>query len=144
MASYKSKRKSEKNVKEAVKSNPLNRNNDKHLDDEQKQSKAKSKSSLTSSELNALKERGLRVLDEKIKKGLTDPDDGDNNRHLNDEQRESEPKSKSGLTSSQLAILKKVIAEGLTMRAKITMEEENRVNGTVIHNYSDGTKYQGG
>ena len=113
MESYKDKRKSEKDVKESRKSNPENGKNNLHLDKEQKQPKAKSKSGLTSSEFSALKERGLRVLDEKIKKGLTNPDIGNNNQHLDDEQGGSKTKSKSGLTSSELVILNKVIADGL-------------------------------
>ena len=129
MESYKDKGKSEKDVKESRKSNPENGKNNLHLDKEQKQPKAKSKSGLTSSEFSALKERGLRVLDEKIKKGLTDPDNGNNIQHLNDEPRESKTKSKSGLTSSELAILKKVIADGLFSEMKMPM--------------ADGSKYQG-
>ena len=107
MSSYKDKRKSEKDVKESKKSNPDNGKNNLHLDKEEKESKMKSKSNLTSSELSALKEHGLRVLDEKIKKGITDPENVNNNLHLDDEQSESKPKSKSGLTSSELTILKK-------------------------------------
>ena len=129
MESYKDKRKSEKDVKESRKSNPENGKNNLHLDKEQKQPKAKSKSGLTSAEFIALKERGLRVLDEKIKKGLTDSDYGNNNQYLDDEQSESIPKSKSGLTSSELAILKKVIADGLFSEMKMPM--------------ADGSKYQG-
>ena len=128
MDSYKDKRKSGKDVKESKKSNPDNGNNNQHLDDEQNQSKPKSKSGLTSSEFSALKERGLQRLDEQ---------------------------NKSGLTSSELAILKDVIEDelfagwkeltkgGSIMRENITMEEENRVNGAVICNYADGSKYQG-
>ena len=127
MDSYKGKRKSQKNVKESRKSNPDNGNNKQHLDNEQQQSKFKS--DLTSSEFSALKERGLRVLDEKIKKGLTNPEIGNNNQHLDDEQRGSKTKSKSGLTSSELAILKKVIADGLFSEMKMPM--------------ADGSKYQG-
>ena len=127
MDSFKGKRKSDKDFKETQKSNPDNGNNNQHLDDEQKLSKPKN--SLTSSELSALKEHGLRLLDEKIKKGLTDPDVGNNNLHLDDEQSESIPKSKSGLTSSELAILKKVIADGLFSEMKMPM--------------ADGSKYQG-
>ena len=129
MDSYKDKRKSGKDVKESKKSNPDNGNNNQHLDDEQNQSKPKSKSGLTSSEFSALKERGLRVLDEKIKKGLTDSGNGNNNQHLDDEQGGSKTKSKSGLTSSELAILKKVIADGLFSEMKMPM--------------ADGSKYQG-
>ncbi len=129
MDSYKDKRKSGKDVKESKKSNPDNGNNNQHLDDEQNQSKPKSKSGLTSSEFSALKERGLRVLDEKIKKGLTDSGNGNNNQHLDDEQSGSETKSKSGLTSSELAILKKVIADGLFSEMKMPT--------------ADGSKYQG-
>ena len=125
MESYKDKRKSEKDVKESRKSNPYNGNNNQHLDDEQKISK--SKSSLTSSELSALKEHGLRVLDEKIKKGLTDS--GNNNLHLDDEQKESKPKSKSGLTSSELTILKKVIADGLFSEMKMPMADCSKYQG---------------
>ena len=129
MDSYKDKRKSGKDVKESKKSNPDNGNNIEPLDNEQKQLKAKSKSNLTSSEFIALKERGLRVLDEKIKKGLTNPDIGNNNQHLDDEQGGSKTKSKSGLTSSELAILKKVIADGLFSEMKMPT--------------ADGSKYQG-
>ena len=129
MDSYKDKRKSDKDFKETQKSNPDNGNNIEPLDNEQKQLKAKSKSNLTSSEFSALKERGLRVLDEKIKKGLTNPDIGNNNQHLDDEQGGSKTKSKSGLTSSELAILKKVIADGLFSEMKMPM--------------ADGSKYQG-
>ena len=129
MDSYKDKRKSEKDVKESRKSNPENGKNNLHMDKEEKESIPKSKNSLTSAEFIALKERGLRVLDEKIKKGLTDPDVGNNNLHLDDEQKESKPKSKSGLTSSELAILKKVIADGLFSEMKMPM--------------ADGSKYQG-
>ena len=129
MESYKDKRKSEKDVKESKKSNPENGKNNLHLDKEEKESIPKSKSGLTSSEFSALKERGLRVLDEKIKKGLTDSGNGNNNQHLDDEQMESETKSKSGLTSSELAILKKVIADGLFSEMKMPM--------------ADGSKYQG-
>ena len=111
MDSYKDKRKSDKDFKEIEKSNPENGKNNLHLDKEEKESKTKSKSNLTSAEFIALKERGLRVLDEKIKKGLTDSGNGNKNEHLDDEQKESKPNSKSGLTSSELAILKKVIAE---------------------------------
>ena len=67
MDSYKDKRKSDKDFKETEESNPDNGKNKQHLDNEQQQSKFKS--DLTSSELAILKERGLRVLDEKIKKG---------------------------------------------------------------------------
>ena len=129
MESYKDKRKSEKDVKESKKSNPENGENNLHLDKEEKESIPKSKSSLTSAEFIALKERGLRVLDEKIKKGLTDSGNGNNNQHLDDEQSGSETKSKSGLTSSELAILKKVIADGLFSEMKMPM--------------ADGSKYQG-
>ena len=129
MDSYKDKRKSEKDVKESKKSNPENGKNNLHLDNEQKESKPNSKGDLTSAEFIALKERGLRVLDEKIKKGLTNPDIGNNNQHLDDEQGGSKTKSKSGLTSSELAILKKVIADGLFSEMKIPM--------------ADGSKYQG-
>ena len=85
----------------------------------------------------------------------SNPENGKNNLHLDKEEKESIPKSKSGLTSSELAILKDVIAEelfagwkeltkgGSIMRENITMEEENRVNGAVICNYADGSKYQG-
>ena len=109
--------------------NPDIGNNNLHLHKEKKESKPKSKSGLTSSEFSALKERGLRVLDEKIKKGLTDSGNGNNNQHLDDEQRGSKTKSKSGLTSSELAILKKVIADGLFSEMKMPM--------------ADGSKYQG-
>ena len=129
MDSYKDKRKSEKDVKESRKSNPENGKNNLHLDNEQKESKPNSKGDLTSAEFIALKDRGLRVLDEKIKKGLTNPDIGNNNQHLDDEQRESKTKSKSGLTSSELAILKKVIADGLFSEMKMPT--------------ADGSKYQG-
>ena len=129
MDSYKGIRKSEKDVKESRKSNPENGKNNLHLDKEEKESIPKSKSGLTSSEFSALKERGLRVLDEKIKKGLTDSGNGNNNQHLDDEQIESIPKSKSGLTSSELAILKKVIADGLFSEMKMPT--------------ADGSKYQG-
>ena len=129
MASYKDKRKSEKDVKESRKSNPENVENNLHLDKEEKESKMKSKSSLTSAEFIALKEHGLRVLDEKIKKGLTDSENGKNNLHLDEEPSDSIPKSKSGLTSSELAILKKVIADGLFSEMKIPT--------------ADGSKYQG-
>ena len=129
MDSYKDKRKSEKDVKESKKSNPENGENNLHLDNEQKESKPNSKRNLTSVEFSALKERGLRVLDEKIKKGLTDPDIGNNNQHLDDEQGGSKTKSKSGLTSSELAILKKVIADGLFSEMKMPT--------------ADGSKYQG-
>ena len=129
MDSYKDKRKSDKDFKETEKSNPENGKKKLHLDKEEKESIPKSKSDLTSSELAILKERGLRVLDEKIKKGLTDPDNGNNNQHLDDEQRGSKTKSKSGLTSSELAILKKVIADGLFSEMKMPM--------------ADGSKYQG-
>ena len=91
--------------------------------------KPNSKRNLTSAEFIALKERGLRVLDEKIKKGLTNPDIGNNNQHLDDEQGGSKTKSKSGLTSSELAILKKVIADGLFSEMKMPT--------------ADGSKYQG-
>ena len=70
MDSYKDKRKSGKDVKESKKSNPDNGNNNQHLDDEQKQSKLESKRGLTTSEFNALKERGLQQLDAQIKRGL--------------------------------------------------------------------------
>ena len=129
MESYKDKRKSEKDVKESRKSNPENVKNNLHLDNEQKESKPNSKRNLTSAELIALKERGLRVLDEKIKKGLTDSGNGNNNQHLDDEQGGSKKKSKSGLTSSELAILKKVIADGLFSEMKMPT--------------ADGSKYQG-
>ena len=129
MDSYKDKRKSEKDVKESRKSNPENVKNNLHLDNEQKKSKPNSKRNLTSAEFIALKERGLRVLDEKIKKGLTNPDIVNNNQHLDDEQRGSKTKSKSGLTSSELAILKKVIADGLFSEMKMPT--------------ADGSKYQG-
>ena len=128
MESYKDKRKSEKDVKESRKSKPENGKNKLHMDKEEKVSIPKSKNSLTSSEFIALKERGLQVLDEKIKKGLT-PDNVSNNQHLDDEQGGSKTKSKSGLTSSQLAILKKVIADGLFSEMKMPM--------------ADGSKYQG-
>jgi len=127
MDSYKDKRKSEKDVKESRKSNPENGEKNLHLDKEEKESIPKSKGDLTISEFSALKERGLRVLDEKIKKGLTDS--GNGNQHLDDEQFESNPKSKSGLTSSELAILKKVIADGLFSEMKMPT--------------ADGSKYQG-
>ena len=129
MDSFKGKRKSDKDFKETEKSNPENGENNLHLDNEQKESKPNSKRNLTSVEFSALKERGLRVLDEKIKKGLTNPDIGNNNQHLDDEQGGSKTKSKSGLTSSELAILKKVIADGLFSEMKIPM--------------ADGSKYQG-
>ncbi len=129
MDSYKDKRKSDKDFKETEESNPENGENNLHLDKEEKESIPKSKSSLTSAEFIALKERGLRVLDEKIKKGLTNPDIGNNNQHLDDEQGGSKTKSKSGLTSSELAILKKVIADGLFSEMKMPM--------------ADGSKYQG-
>ena len=129
MDSYKDKRKSDKDVKDSRKSNPENGDNNLHLDNEQKESKPNSKGDLTSAEFIALKERGLRVLDEKIKKGLTDSGNGNNNQHLDDEQSGSEKKSKSGLTSSELAILKKVIADGLFSEMKMPM--------------ADGSKYQG-
>ena len=129
MDSYKGKRKSEKDVKESRKSNPENGKNNLHLDNEQKKSKPNSKRNLTSAEFIALKERGLRVLDEKIKKGLTDSGNGNNNQQLDDEQRGSKTKSKSGLTSSELAILKKVIADGLFSEMKMPT--------------ADGSKYQG-
>ena len=74
MNSYKDKRKSDKDLEGEEKSNPHNGKNNLHLDKEEKESIPKSKSSLTSAEFIALKERGLRVLDEKIKKGLTNPD----------------------------------------------------------------------
>ena len=126
MESYKDKRKSEKDVKESKKSNPENGKKKLHLE---KETIPKSKGDLTSSELSALKEYGLRVLDEKIKKGLKDSGNGNNNQHLDDEQGGSKPKSKSGLTSSELAILKKVIADGLFSEMKMPM--------------ADGSKYQG-
>ncbi len=129
MDSYKDKRKSDKDVKDSRKSNPENGENNLHLDNEQKESKPNSKGDLTSAEFIALKERGLRVLDEKIKKGLTNPDIGNNNQHLDDEQGRSKTKSKSGLTSTELAILKKVIADGLFSEMKMPM--------------ADGSKYQG-
>ena len=129
MDSYKDKRKSDKDFKETEKSNPENGENNLHLDNEQKESKPNSKRNLTSAEFSALKERGLRVLDEKIKKGLTDSGNGNNNQHLDDEQGGSKPKSKSGLTSSELAILKKVIADGLFSEMKMPT--------------ADGSKYQG-
>ena len=129
MDSYKDKRKSDKDFKETEESNSENGENNLHLDKEEKESIPKSKSGLTSSEFSALKERGLRVLDEKIKKGLTDSGNGNNNQHLDDEQSGSETKSKSGLTSSELAILKKVIADGLFSEMKMPM--------------ADGSKYQG-
>ena len=129
MDSYKDKRKSDKDFKETEESNPENGENNLHLDKEEKESIPKSKSGLTSSEFSALKERGLRVLDEKIKKGLTNPDIWNNNQHLDDEQGGSKTKSKSGLTSSELAILKKVIADGLFSEMKMPM--------------ADGSKYQG-
>ena len=91
--------------------------------------KPNSKRNLTTAEFIALKERGLRVLDEKIKKGLTDSGNGNNNQQLDDEQRGSKTKSKSGLTSSELAILKKVIADGLFSEMKMPL--------------ADGSKYQG-
>ena len=78
MDSYKDKRKSDKDFKETEESNPENGENNLHLDKEEKESIPKSKSGLTSSELAILKERGLRVLDEKIKKGLTDSGNGKN------------------------------------------------------------------
>ena len=118
MDSYKDKRKSDKDFKETEKSNPENGENNLHFDNEQKKLKPNSKRNLTSAEFIALKERGLRVLDEKIKKGLTDPDIGNNNQYLDDEQRGSKTKYKSGLTSSELAILKKVIADGLFSEMK--------------------------
>ena len=127
MDSYKGKRKSQKNVNESRKSNPDNGNNKQHLDNEQQQSKFKS--DLTSSELAILKERGLRVLDEKIKKGLTDSDNGNNNQYWDDEQSESKPKSKSGLTSSELAILKKVIADGLFSEMKMPTADGSKYHG---------------
>ena len=74
MDSYKGKRKSEKDVKESRKSKPHHGKKNLHLDKQEKESIPKSKSGLTSSEFIALKERGLQVLDEKIKKGLTEPD----------------------------------------------------------------------
>ena len=129
MDSYKDKRKSDKGVKESRKSNPENGENNLHLDNEQKESKPNSKRNLTSAEFSALKERGLRVLDEKIKKGLTNPDIGNNNQHFDEEQGGSKTKSKIGLTSSQLAILKKVIADGLFSEMKMPL--------------ADGSKYQG-
>ena len=129
MDSYKDKRKSDKDFKETEESNPENGENNLHLDNEQKKSKPNSKRNLTSAEFIALKERGLRVLDEKIKKGLTDSGNGNNNQHLDDEQGGSKTKSKSGLTSSQLAILKKVIADGLFSEMKMPT--------------ADGSKYQG-
>ena len=129
MDSYKDKRKSDKDFKETEKSNPENGENNLHLDNEQKESKPNSKGDLTSAEFIALKERGLRVLDEKIKKGLTEPDNVSNNKHLDDEQSGSKTKSKSGLTSSELAILKKVIADGLFSEMKMPT--------------ADGSKYQG-
>ena len=129
MDSYKDKRKSDKDFKETEESNPENGENNLHLDKEEKESIPKSKSSLTSAEFIALKERGLRVLDEKIKKGLTDSGKGNNNQHLDDEQRGPKTKSKSGLTSSELAILKKVIADGLFSEMKMPRD--------------DGSKYQG-
>ena len=88
MESYKDKRKSEKDVKESRKSKPENGKNNLHMDKEEKESIPKSKKSLTSSEFIALKERGLQVLDEKIKKGFTEPDNVSNNQHLDDEQME--------------------------------------------------------
>ena len=129
MDSYKDKRKSDKDFKETEESNPENGENNLHLDKEEKESIPKSKGDLTSLELSALKEYGLRVLDEKIKKGLTDSDYGNNNQYWDDEQSESIPKSKSGLTSSELAILKKVIADGLFSE--------------MIMPTADGSKYQG-
>ena len=129
MTSYKDKIKSEKDVKESKKSNPENGKKKLHLDKEEKDSKPNSKRNLTSAEFIALKERGLRVLDEKIKKGLTDSGNGNNNQHLDDEQGGSKTKSKSGLTSSELAILKKVIADGLFSEMKMPT--------------GDGSKYQG-
>ena len=129
MDSYKDKRKSDKDFKETEESNPENGENNLHLDNEQKKSKPNSKRNLTSAEFIALKERGLWVLDEKIKKGLTNPDIGNNNQHLDDEQGGSKTKSKSGLTSSELAILKKVIADGLFSEMKMPT--------------ADGSKYQG-
>ena len=129
MDSYKDKRKSDKDFKETEESNSENGENNLHLDKEEKESIPKSKSSLTSAEFIALKERGLRVLDEKIKKGLTDSGNGNKNQHLDDEQGGSKTKSKSGLTSSELAILKKVIADGLFSEMKMPM--------------ADGSKYQG-
>ena len=129
MDSYKDKRNSDKDFREEEKSNSGNGNNIEPLDNEQKQSKAKSKGNLTSAEFGALKERGLRVLDEKIKKGITDSGNGKNNLHLDDEQSGSKTKSKSGLTSSELAILKKVIADGLFSEMKMPL--------------ADGSKYQG-
>ena len=129
MDSYKDKRKSDKDFKETEKSNLENGENNLHLHKEKKESIPKSKSGLMSSELRALKERGLRVLDEKIKKGITDPENVNNNLHLDDEQSGSETKSKSGLTSSELAILKKVIADGLFSEMKMPT--------------ADGSKYQG-
>ena len=129
MDSYKDKRKSDKDFKETEESNSENGENNLHLDKEEKESIPKSKSSLTSAEFSALKERGLRVLDEKIKKGLTDSGNGNNNQHLDDEQSGSKTKSKSGLTSSELAILKKVIADGLFSEMKVPT--------------ADGSKYQG-
>ena len=129
MDSYKDKRKSDKDFKETEESNPENGENNLHLDKEEKELIPKSKSSLTSAEFIALKERGLLVLDEKIKKGLTDSGNGNNNQHLDDEQRGPKTKSKSGLTNSELAILKKVIADGLFSEMKMPM--------------ADGSKYQG-
>ena len=126
MESYKDKRKSEKDVKESKKSNPENGKKKLHLE---KETIPKSKGDLTSSELSALKEYGLRVLDEKIKKGLKDSGNGNNNQHLDNEQMGSKTKSKSGLTSSELAILKKVIADGLFSEMKMPT--------------ADGSKYQG-
>ena len=129
MESYKDKRKSDKDFKETEESNPENGENNLHLDKEEKESKPNSKRNLTSAEFIALKERGLRVLDEKIKKGLTDSGNGNNNQHLDDEQRGAKTKSKSGLTSTELAILKKVIADGLFSE--------------MIMPTADGSKYQG-
>ena len=129
MNSYKDKRKSDKDLEGEEKSNPHNGKNNLHLDNEQKKSKPNSKRNLTSAEFIALKERGLRVLDEKIKKGLTDSGNGNNNQHLDEEPSDSIPKSKSGLTSTELAILKKVIADGLFSEMKMPM--------------ADGSKYQG-
>ncbi|SVD02752.1 uncharacterized protein METZ01_LOCUS355606, partial [marine metagenome] len=104
MDSYKDKRKSGKDVKESKKSNPDNGNNNQHLDDEQNQSKLKSKSGLTSSELAILKD----VIEDELFAGW-----------------------------------KELTKGGSIMRENITMEEENRVNGPVICNYADGSKYQG-
>ena len=53
----------------------------------------------------------------------SNPKNGNNDLHLDDEQGGSKTKSKSGLTSSELAILKKVIADGLCSEMKMPMAD---------------------